>query len=122
MHVAYKYSLLLDTLAFFLALAASLITYTCSSRMYGGHEKDTNTLIQEMMKQVMALQEKVDAIQRNLPTVGTSESNPDSNDEMEDSSGRLVQLSEATEFFGGSLFGCNIEQRLQKASWKSQNT
>ena len=54
---------------------------------------------QEMMKQMMALQEKVNAIQKNLPMVGTSESKLDSDDKMEDSLGLLVQLSEMTESF-----------------------
>jgi len=52
-----------------------------------------------MMKQMMALQEKVNAIQKNLPMVGTSESKLDSDDKMEDSLGLLVQLSEMTESF-----------------------
>jgi len=82
--------------------------------MDGGHKKDTNMLIQEMIKQITALQEKVDAIQKNPPTVGTSESNPDSNDEMEDSSGRLVQLSETTKSFLEAAFLAAISNKDRK--------
>jgi len=84
--------------------------------MDGGHEKDTNTLIQEMMKQMTApLQEKVDAMQKNPPTVGTSESNLDSDDEMEDSSGRLVQLSETTRSFWRQLFRLQYRTKIAKS-------
>ena len=50
----------------------------------------TNELIQEMMKQMMALKEKVDAIQKNPSFGGLHSRQKDSDDNMEDSSGWLV--------------------------------
>ena len=67
-------------------------------------QTDTNQLIQEMMKQMTALQEKVEAIQKN-PSSGDSNSRQkDSNDEGDDSSGRLVQLTETTKSFLEAAF------------------
>ena len=55
----------------------------------------TSNLIKQMMKQMTALQEKVDAMQKNPQPAGGSlaDQRTDSDDEMEDSSG-LVQLTE----------------------------
>ena len=61
-----------------------------------GDNNDTNSLIREMLKQVLKLQEKEDAIQKKSLTpseVG------DSDDEMVGSSGSLVELSETTKVF-----------------------
>ena len=67
-------------------------------------QMDTNQLIQEMMKQMTALQEKVEAIQKN-PSSGDSNSRQkDSDDEGDDSSGRLVQLTETTKSFLEAAF------------------
>ena len=69
---------------------------------------DTNQLIQEMMKQMMALQEKVEAIQKNPASGDTNSRQKDSDDEMEDSSGRLVQLTETTKSFLEAAFSGTI--------------
>ena len=61
-----------------------------------GVSNNTNSLIREMLKQVSTLQEKVDAIQKK--SVTPSEVG-DSDDEMEGSSGSLVELSQTTKAF-----------------------
>ena len=66
-----------------------------------GQENDTNKLIQEMMKQMTTLQEKVVAIQKNPPT---SESEGDSDDEMEVGTDGLVELTETTKTFLEAAF------------------
>ena len=69
MYLAYKYSLTLDTSAFFLALTASGIIIVLSAMASEeGDSNDTNSLIREMLKQVSTLQEKVDAIQKKSVT------------------------------------------------------
>ena len=68
-----------------------------------GDSNDMNSLIREMLKQMSTLQEKVDAIQKKSVTPSEVE---DSNDEMEGSSGTLMELSETTiALFEGSLYG-----------------
>ena len=65
-------------------------------------ENNINQLIQEMMKQMTTLQEKVDAIQRN--PIESSSRHLDSEDNMEDSLGGLVQLTEMTKSFLEAAF------------------
>ena len=82
-------------------------------------QTDTNQLIQEMMKQMTALQEKVEAIQKN-PSSGDSNSRQkDSDDEGDDSSGRLVQLTETTKSFleaafSGTMSNEDRRKRVEK--------
>ena len=72
-----------------------------TSEMASKQENDTNKLIQEMMKQMTMLQQKVDVIQKNPPT---SESKVDSDDEMEIGTDGLVELSETTKTFLEAAF------------------
>ena len=113
MYLAYKYSLTLDTSAFFLALTASGIIIVLSSTMASeeGDSNDTNSLIREMLKQVSTLQEKVDAIQKK--SVTPSEVG-DSDDEMEGSSGSLVELSETTKAFLEAAFSATMPNEDRK--------
>ena len=111
MYIAYKYSQSLDTSAFFLALTASVVSYVITSDMANEQENDTNKLIQEMMKQMTALQQKVDAIQKNPPT---SESKVDSDDEMEVSTDGLVELSETTKTFLEAAFTATMSNEDRK--------
>ena len=70
----------------------------------------TNQLIQEMMKPMTALQEKIDVIQKNPSSRELHSRQKDSDDEMEDSSGWLVQVTETTKsFFGSSLLGNDVQ-------------
>ena len=73
-----------------------------------GQENDTNKLIQEMMKQMTTLQEKVDAIQKNSPT---SESEGDSNDEMKVGTDGLVELTETTKTFLEAAFTATMSNK-----------
>ena len=76
-----------------------------------GDSNDTNSFIREMLKQVSTLQEKVDAIQKKSVTpskVG------DSDDEMEGSSGSLVELSETTKAFLATMPNEDCKKRVVK--------
>ena len=55
-----------------------------------------------------ALQEKVEAIQKNPTSGDTNSRQKDSDDEMEDSSGWLVQLTETTKSFLEAAFSGTI--------------
>ena len=72
---------------------------------------DTNSLIQEMSKQDSTLQEKVDAMQKK--SVTPSEVG-DSDDEMEGSSGSLVELSETTKAFLEAAFSATMPNEDRK--------
>ena len=112
MYLAYKYSLTLDTSAFFLALTASGIIIVLSAMASEeGDSNDTNSLIREMLKQVSMLQEKVDSIQKK--SVTPSEVG-DSDDEMEGSSGSLVELSETTKAFLEAAFSATMPNEDRK--------
>ena len=66
-----------------------------------GNSNDANSLIQEMLRQVSTLQEKVDTIQKK--SVMPSEVG-DSDDKMEGSSGSLLELWETTKAFLEAAF------------------
>ena len=59
----------------------------------------TNQLIQEMMKQMTARQEKVEAIQKNPSSRDLNSRQKDSEDKMDNSFGWLVQQMETTKSF-----------------------
>jgi len=85
--------------------------YTLEMSNDQGDSSETNRLMQEMMKQMEALQEKVDAIQKNSttpPEVGESE------DEMESNSGGLVGLSEPTKTFLEAAFSAVMSNEDRK--------
>ena len=63
--------------------------------MASEQQTETNKLMQEMMKKMTTLEEKVDSIQ-NSPVL---ESKADSDDEIEAGLGGLVQLTEMTKSF-----------------------
>ena len=65
-------------------------------------ESDTNRLLQDMMKQMTALQEKVEAMQSSRNEVSNSRN--ESDDEKEDGDGGLVQLTETTKTFLEAAF------------------
>ena len=65
-------------------------------------ESDTNRLLQDMMKQMTALQEKVEAMQSSRNEVSNSRN--ESDDEKEDGNGGLVQLMETTKTFLEAAF------------------
>ena len=69
---------------------------------------NTNQLIQEMMKQMTALQKKLEAIRKNPASRDSNSRKKDSDNEMEDSSGRLVQLTETTKSFLEAAFSGTI--------------
>ena len=79
----------------------------------------TNQLIKEMMKQMTALQEKVEPIQKNPPSKDLNSRQKDSDNEMGDSSGRLVQLTETIKSFleaafSGTIFNEGRRKRVEK--------
>ena len=76
-----------------------------------GDSNDTNSLIQEMLKQVSTLQEKEDTIQKK--SVTPSEVG-DSDDEIEGSSGSLVELSETTKAFSATTPNEDRKKRVVK--------
>ena len=71
------------------------------------------------MKQMMALQEKVEVIQKN-PSSGDSNSKlKNSDDEVDDSSGQLVQVTETTKSFleaafSGAMSNEDRRKRVEK--------
>ena len=75
-----------------------------------GDSNDTNSLIREILKQVSTLQEKVDAIQKSV----TPSEVGDSDDEMEGSSGSLVELSETTKAFLEAAFSTTMPNEDRK--------
>ena len=68
--------------------------------MASEQQTETNKLMQEMMKKITMLEEKVDSIQ-NSPVL---ESKVDSDDKMEAGSGDLLQLTETTRSFLEATF------------------
>ena len=78
-----------------------------------GQENDTNKLIQEMMKQMTTLQEKVDAIQKNPPT-SESKLGGDSDNEMEVGTDGLVELMETTKTFLEAAFTATMSNEDRK--------
>ena len=82
-------------------------------------QTDTNQLIQEMMKQMTALQEKVEAIQKNPSSGDLISRQKDSDDEGDDSFGWLVQLTETTKSFleaafSGTMSNEDRRKRVEK--------
>ena len=80
-------------------------------------ESNTNQLLQDIMKQMMALQEKVEAIQSSRNEV--SNSRHESNVEKEDSDRGLVQLMETTKTFleaafSGTMTNADSKKQFEK--------
>ena len=80
-------------------------------------ESDTNRLLQEMMKQMTALQVKVEAIQSSRNEVPNSRY--ESDDEKEDGDGGLVQLTETLKTFleaalSGTMINADSNKRVDK--------
>ena len=118
MYIAYKYSQFLDTSAFSCSDSECCFLHFLTSEMANKQKNDatTNQLLQEMMKQMSVLQEKVDTIQKNPPTL---EPRPNSDDEMEATSGGLMQLTETTKTFLEAAFSTtmlneNRRKRVEK--------
>ena len=82
-----------------------------------GSSGDTNELLREMMKQVTRLNEKVDIIEKR--STDPTGSRGDSEEETEEDSGGLVQLTEATKTFikaafSGTLSNADRKKRVDK--------
>ena len=80
-------------------------------------KSDTNCLLQDMMKQMTALQEKVEAMQSSRNEVSNSIN--ESDDEKEDGDGGLVQLTETTKTFleaafSGTMTNTDRKKRVKK--------
>ena len=82
-----------------------------------GSSGDTNELLREMMKQVTRLNKTVDTIEKR--STDPTGSRGDSEEETEEDSGGLVQLTEATKTFleaafSGTLSNADRKKRVDK--------